>query len=78
MRHNCLLPTPSAPAGLRAPFLPNRRQSIIVHLSTARCLLRPSRSSLQLMFKLRKELGDEDFKRIFEDPRVKGPKFDWQ
>lgn len=28
---------------------------------------------LQLMFKLRKELGDEDFARIFEDPRIKGP-----
>jgi hypothetical protein len=27
---------------------------------------------VQLMFKLRKELGDNDFKRIFEDPRVKG------
>ena len=28
---------------------------------------------LQLMYKLRKELGDEDFKKIFEDPKVKGP-----
>jgi len=28
---------------------------------------------LKLMFKLRQELGDDDFKRIFEDPRVKGP-----
>ena len=28
---------------------------------------------LQLMWKLRKELGDEDFARIFEDPKVKGP-----
>ena len=27
----------------------------------------------QLMYKLRKELGDADFRRIFEDPRVKGP-----
>ena len=28
------------------------------------------------MYKLRKELGDADFARIFEDPRVKGPKYD--
>ena len=27
----------------------------------------------QLMFKLRKELGDEDFKRIFDDARINGP-----
>jgi len=31
---------------------------------------------LKLMFKLRQELGDDDFKRIFEDPRVKGPSLD--
>ena len=30
---------------------------------------------LALMYKLRKELGDADFARIFEDPRVKGPNF---
>ncbi|KAL1528751.1 hypothetical protein AB1Y20_010093 [Prymnesium parvum] len=28
---------------------------------------------LQLMFKLRKELGDDDFKRIFGDLRINGP-----
>ena len=28
---------------------------------------------LALMFKLRKELGDDDFAAIFEDPRIKGP-----
>ena len=28
---------------------------------------------LQLMYKLRKELGDVDFQAIFEDKRVKGP-----
>ena len=28
------------------------------------------------MYKLRMELGDQDFKRIFEDPRVKGPNFE--
>jgi len=28
---------------------------------------------LALMFKLRKELGNADFARIFEDPRIKGP-----
>ena len=28
---------------------------------------------VRLMWKLRKELGDGDFKRIFEDKRVKGP-----
>ena len=28
---------------------------------------------VKLMYKLRKELGDADFARIFEDPRVKGP-----
>ena len=32
---------------------------------------------LALMFKLRKELGDADFARIFEDPRVKGPTGPW-
>ena len=26
----------------------------------------------QLMYKLRKELGDADFNRIFDDPRIKG------
>jgi hypothetical protein len=31
----------------------------------------------QLMYKLRKELGDADFARIFEDPRVKGPKYEF-
>lgn len=30
---------------------------------------------LALMFKLRKELGDQDFASIFEDPRVKGPNY---
>ena len=35
----------------------------------------PPRARLaQLMYKLRKELGDADFRAIFEDPRVKGPK----
>eukprot|EP00316_Scyphosphaera_apsteinii_P025783 CAMPEP_0119312128 /NCGR_PEP_ID=MMETSP1333-20130426/25124_1 /TAXON_ID=418940 /ORGANISM="Scyphosphaera apsteinii, Strain RCC1455" /LENGTH=134 /DNA_ID=CAMNT_0007316693 /DNA_START=60 /DNA_END=461 /DNA_ORIENTATION=- len=29
-------------------------------------------AELQLMFKLRKELGDEDFKRIFDHPRIRG------
>lgn len=28
------------------------------------------------MYQLRKELGDSDFARIFEDPRVKGPNFE--
>lgn len=32
---------------------------------------------LKLMYKLRKELGDADFARIFEDPRVKGPKYEF-
>lgn len=32
---------------------------------------------LKLMYKLRKELGDADFARIFEDPRIKGPKYEW-
>ena len=27
---------------------------------------------LKLMFKLRQELGDEDFKQIFDNPRVRG------
>ena len=27
----------------------------------------------QLMFRLRKELGDADFRKIFDDPKVKGP-----
>jgi len=26
----------------------------------------------QLMYKLRKELGDADFRKIFDDPRVRG------
>lgn len=29
-------------------------------------------AEIALMFKLRKELGDEDFARIFEDPRITG------
>jgi len=33
---------------------------------------------LKLMFKLRKDLGDNDFARIFEDPRVKGRNLDGQ
>ena len=28
---------------------------------------------LALMYKLRKELGDEDFAKIFESPKIKGP-----
>ena len=28
---------------------------------------------VKLMYKLRKELGDMDFAKIFQDPRVEGP-----
>ena len=71
-----------APQSSRAPLLPRRQRTrFFTHaplwLSHHACLLPRALPLLQLMFKLRKELGDEDFKRIFEDPRVKGPKYEW-
>ena len=61
-----------------------RRLSVRLSLRTSAPSLSPSSRQkfvcpracvrAQLMYKLRKELGDDDFKAIFEDPRVKGPK----
>ena len=38
------------------------------------CVAADTRARWQIMYKLRKELGEDDFRRIFGDPRVNGPK----
>ena len=65
---------PAPPHAIRSPAAPRRptrtRTRPPAHPLSPTCLL-------QLMYKLRKELGETDFNRIFNDKRVKGFDIDW-